>query len=149
MLAHTQIGLKLEHAATSNCRSGVPMNRLALAVLLLIPTASFAERTIHGDKTATIDCAKDPEVSIHSGGGSFTFTGTCDKISVHGGNNTVAIANVKKLAIVGAGNTADVGKADKIAVTGSGNKVTYKGTVKGTGKPNVATIGSDNKITKK
>jgi hypothetical protein len=149
MSAHTRIELKLGHAAPSKCRSGVPMNRLALVVLLLVPSLSFAERSIHGDKKATIDCSKDPEVSIHSGEGTFTVTGACDKITVNGGNNTLTIENVKKLAIVGAGNTVEVDKTDKISVTGAGNKVTYKGTVKGTGKPTVATIGSDNKITKK
>ena len=123
------------------------MNRLVF-VLLLVPSVSLADRSIHGDKSATIDCSKDPEVSIHSGEGTFTFTGTCDKIAVNGGNNKLTIENVKKLAIVGAGNTVDVKGADKIAVTGSGNTVTYKGTVTGKGKTNVASIGSRNSIKK-
>ncbi|MBA2544467.1 MAG: DUF3060 domain-containing protein [Deltaproteobacteria bacterium] len=125
------------------------MNRIALVLLLLVPALAFADRSIQGDKKATIDCSKDPEVSIQSGEGTFTFTGTCDKITVTGGGNTVTIENVKKLAIVGASNTLDIGGADKISITGSSNKVTYKSTVKGTGKPVVATLGNDNKISKK
>lgn len=117
--------------------------------LLLIPNLALADLAIHGDKSGTIDCTKDPEVSIHSGEGTFTFTGTCDKIAVNGGNNKLTIENVKKLAVVGAGNTIDIGGADKIAVTGSGNTVTYKGTVTGKGKTNVAAIGTGNSIKKK
>jgi hypothetical protein len=124
------------------------MHRIAF-VLLLVPTLALADRAIVGDKTGTIDCSKDPEVTIQSGEGTFTFTGTCDKITVNGGGNKVTIENVKKLAIVGAGNTVDIGGADKIAVTGSNNKVDYKGTVTGKGKTTVASIGTGNKITKK
>jgi len=124
------------------------MNRIAL-VLLLVPSLASAERLIQGDKTATIDCSKDPAVTIQSGDGTFTFTGNCDKITVKGGTNTVTIENVKKLAIVGAGNKATIAGVDKLAITGSDNTVSYKGTVKGTGKPSVATIGTGNKIAKK
>jgi len=126
--------------------------KLVLA-LLLVPTLSgsvaLADRSIHGDKSGTIDCSKDPEVSIHSGEGTFTFTGTCTKIAVNGGNNKLTIENVKKLAVVGAGNTIDITGVDKIAVTGSGNTISYKGTTTGKGKTNVAAIGTGNNIKKK
>lgn len=126
------------------------MNRVVVVfALLLTPSLTLAERSINGEKSATIDCSKDPEVEILSGEGTFTFTGTCATIEVNGGDNKLVIENVKKLSVVGAGNTIEVGGADKIAVTGSGNTITYKGTVTGKGKTKVASIGTGNKIKKK
>lgn len=120
------------------------MHRLALVVVLLIvPATASAERVINGEKAAKIDCSKEPEVAIHSGEGDFTFTGTCDKISLKGGNNKLTIENVKKLEIVGGGNTVGIKGADRITITGANNTVTYDGTVSGKGKPSVAAIGKN------
>jgi hypothetical protein len=124
------------------------MKHLALICALLAPTIASADRVVQGDKSGTFDCSKDPEISIQSGEGAFTFTGTCDKIAVNGGNNKLTIESVKKLAIVGDGNTAAIERADKIGVTGSNNAVSYKGTVSGKGKTAVGSVGLGNKIKK-
>ncbi len=124
------------------------MHRLVFA-LLLVPNFAVADGAIHGDKSGTFDCKKDRVVSLQTGDGTFTFTGTCEKIVVNGANNKLTIENVKKLAIVGDSNTIDIQGADKIAATGSGNTISYKGTTTGKGKTAVASVGSGNKITKK
>jgi len=121
------------------------MKRLVL-LLVVLPGIALADRAIVGDKSGTIDCAKDPEVAINSGEGTFTFTGTCTKIAVSGGHNKLTIENVTKLAIVGSGNIVAIEGADKIAVTGSDNTVTYKRALTRK-KPAVASMGTKNKIT--
>ena len=125
------------------------MKHALVACLLLLPSLAAADRVIDADKSGAIDCAKDPEIVINKAGGTFTFTGTCDKIAVNGATNKLTIENVKHIAIVGASNTVDINGADKIAVTGSNNTITYKTAVNGKGKPKVASIGTGNKITKK
>jgi hypothetical protein len=114
-----------------------------------VVSTTSADVSIHGEKSATIDCNKDPNVSIQSGDGAFTLTGSCSKISVNGGQNKLTIESVKKLSINGAGNVVDVGTAEKIGIVGNDNVVTWKaGPAKGK-KPTVGTVGTNNKVTQK
>jgi Protein of unknown function (DUF3060) len=92
-----------------------------------------------------VDCAKNPKYAITSGNGTYAFTGTCAKISIAGGENTVTIENVKELAVAGSKNTITVGAADKIAAIGSSNSIKYKKGLSGA-KPKVSAIGQNNKI---
>lgn len=93
-----------------------------------------------------LDCSKTKNVSITKGKGTYRVTGTCDKVSVAGGSNTIAIDAVKNLAITGSKNTISVGKADKIAAMGSGNTVTY-GSGLTVATPKTASMGKGNTIT--
>jgi hypothetical protein len=95
--------------------------------------------------TTTVDCAKSPSYSIPNGEGTYTFTGTCDKISVAGGENTLSIEAVKELAVAGAENTIAVTAAEKISVVGADNKITYKKGISGA-KPVVKIVGTGNKV---
>jgi hypothetical protein len=122
------------------------MNRLALVLVVLAATPALGERVIMAEKTATIDCAKDPDVAINHGEGDYTFKGTCNKIHLQGGGNKLTIENVKTLTIVGASNTATVDGTDKISVTGANNTITYKKTIDAK-KTAIAAIGANNKIT--
>src|SRR3954471_3671068 len=105
--------------------AGAPMTRLVCLTLCAAASIASADVSIHGEKSATIDCKKDPNVSIQSGDGAFTLTGPCAKISINGGQNKITIESVKKLAINGAGNAVDVGTAEKIGIVGNDNVVTW------------------------
>ncbi len=115
-----------------------------LALLALLPGTALADRSYNSEKTVTHDCAKDPEVSVNVGGGTYTFTGPCTKVSINGSGNQVKLASVEKLAVNGSKNTVDVDAVDKVAVTGSDNTVTYKRGVHG--KPKAASLGTNNKL---
>jgi len=117
---------------------------LALGVLV---RTGLADQDIHV-KSATIDCAKDPVVAITAGEGNYTFKGSCDKISINGGQNTVVIESVKKLGINGSGNKVKVTTAEKIGIVGSDNEVEWS---KGPGgkKPTIGSVGNNNKVTQK
>lgn len=107
---------------------------------------------VTGDATAgtkgpslVYDCSKAPTLSITDGGGRYQLTGTCDEVSVVGGNNTIAAENIKKLSVAGSDNDIAVGAVDKISILGSGNKVSYR---KGLSRPapKIGDLGSDNKV---
>jgi hypothetical protein len=70
-----------------------------------------------------IDCAKTPSFSYQENEGTFTFTGTCDKISLNGNKNTVTADNVKTLLIQGNENKATVNGVDTISTPGNENKI--------------------------
>ena len=116
----------------------------ALAALAaLLPATALAER-VYTDKAATHDCAKEPEVVINAGGGTYTLTGPCTKVVVTGGDNKLKAESVVKLSVNGSKNTVDVDAVDRLAVNGHDNTVTYKRGV--TGKPKAAAIGGRNNL---
>jgi hypothetical protein len=117
----------------------------ALLTLSLYPAAALADRTLNSEKSAAIDCAKDPGVVINVSEGSYTITGACDRIAINGAGNKVTIASVSKLSINGAKNAVDLEAADKIAVNGTDNTVNYKRGVT-TKSPKVMSTGANNKI---
>jgi len=122
------------------------MKRIAL-LIALVPSVALADKSYNSEQSATHDCNKDPVVSINASGGTFTLTGTCDKVGINGSSNTVTIESVKKLGVNGASNKADVGAAEKIGVAGSSNTITYKTGLGGKGKPKVGSVGVGNKVT--
>ncbi|HWU89305.1 MAG TPA: DUF3060 domain-containing protein [Kofleriaceae bacterium] len=120
------------------------MRSVLVAVLLALPAAAAADR-VYTDKAAAHDCAKEPNVSINTGEGTFTFTGPCEKIGINGGKNKVTIESVKKLVVNGSKNIVDVDAADKIGVNGADNTINYKrGVTEKT--PKVGAIGANNKL---
>lgn len=120
------------------------MRSVLVALLVLLPATALADRTFT-EKSATHDCTKDPEVAILASGGTFTFTGPCTKLAVNGSDNKLKVESAVKLAVNGSKNTIDVVKVDKLAVNGNDNTVTYKEGV--SGKPKVAALGTNNKLT--
>lgn len=116
---------------------------LVLALAALRPATARAER-VYTDKAATHDCAKEPEVTINAGGGTYTLTGPCTKVVVTGGENKLKADSVVKLSVTGSKNTVEVEAVDRVAVNGHDNTVTYKRGV--TGKPKVAAIGGRNNL---
>jgi hypothetical protein len=120
------------------------MRRLLLALLTLLPATAAADRIYSGEKSVTHDCAKEPEVAINDGGGTYTLTGACTKLAVNGGKNTIKAESVAKLVVNGSRNTIDVDAVDRVSVTGDENTVNYKRGVKG--NPKLAAIGTNNKL---
>jgi hypothetical protein len=118
----------------------VPMTLLGLP-----PAAARAERTYTSEKTVTHDCAKEPEVAINAGGGSYTLTGACTKLTVTGADNRIKAESVGKISLNGSKNTLEVDAVDRLSVNGNNNAITYKRGV--TGKPKVVALGADNKLT--
>lgn len=114
-----------------------------LALLTLRPATARAER-IYTDKAATHDCAKEPEVTINAGGGTYTLTGPCTKVVVNGGDNKLTADSVVKLSVTGSKNTVEVEAVDRVAVNGHENTISYKRGV--TGKPKLAAIGGRNHL---
>ena len=121
------------------------MRTVLIALIALLPATALADRSYNSEQNVTHDCAKDAKISVNASAGTYTFTGPCDKISVNGSGSTIKVASVAKLAINGSKNTADIDAVDKLSLTGSENTVTYKRGV--SGKPKVASLGINNKIT--
>jgi Protein of unknown function (DUF3060) len=115
----------------------------AFASLTLGPGAARAEK-IYTDKTATHDCVKEPEVTINTGGGTYTLTGPCTKVVVTGGDNKIKAESALKLSVNGSKNNVEIDAVDRLAVNGNDNTVTYKRGV--TGKPKAAAIGGRNNL---
>src|SRR5260221_9129634 len=75
---------------------GGSMTKLVL-LLALIPTVAAADKSFSGDKNATWDCTKDPEVSITSDKATFTLTGACKSLSVSGNDVKLTIESIADL----------------------------------------------------
>ena len=108
------------------------------------PTTTTSTTSSSGGATA-VDCSKNPTYSITGGGGTYTFTGTCTKISLAGGDNHVTIENVKSIAVAGSKNVIVIGGVDKVSNTGSDNKVTYKKGLS-SAKPKVSSLGTNTTV---
>lgn len=124
------------------------MKIVTLALVLAAVTASVAHADVSindSSRKLTIDCAKDPEISINGSANEITLVGACTKVAVNGSTCTLTIESVVKLAVNGSGNHVAVDAADKIAVPGTNNKVTYKRPVKAK-RTKVASVGLGNSI---
>lgn len=118
------------------------MRLLVGLLLVLAPSFAFADKSFNTGKGATWDCAKDPVVHINTGGGHYTFTGTCTEIHVNSGNNTIEIDSVTDLHVNGGHNTVTIATAaGEIHVNGASNKVEWAN-----GSPKVHTNGADNQV---
>ena len=123
------------------------MNRIVMVVCVLAGGPAFADKVYSTEKTATHDCGKEPAVQITVSGGTFTLTGTCDKVLVSGATNKVTIGSVKTLSVNGAKNTVDVDGAGRITVNGNENTVTYKKSLDAKTPVKVVSNGPKNSIT--
>ena len=121
------------------------MKRLGFALLLVSSVAFGKGSYLDNAKTATHDCAKDPDAAIMGNENTITFTGTCTDISVMGNKNKVIIASASGLTVTGNENTVDVDTVAKVAATGNKNTVTWKKASTGD-KPALRNTGKDNKI---
>jgi hypothetical protein len=93
-----------------------------------------------------VDCAKTPSFSYNDNGGTFTFTGTCDKIAINGNDAKLTVEAVKLLSLTGNNITATVTAADTIATPGNHITVTYKKSVTANAKVKVSNPGNNNSV---
>jgi Protein of unknown function (DUF3060) len=119
----------------------------SLVSSLLVSSAAAEVVFEEAELSVSHDCGKDPEVSISSASGTFTFTGACKKISVDGAANQLTVQSVEKISLVGSMNVVTIDAAGKISLVGSSNQVTWK---KGLGgaKPKISNVGTANKVSK-
>lgn len=99
-----------------------------------------------GGDSGIIDCKKHPTYSVNTNGSlSLKFVGTCTKIDVGTGGNSLEIENVKTLVLNGGQNNVNIGGVDAIVTNGAENQVTYKKGLSGA-KPKISGAGADNKV---
>lgn len=126
------------------------MTRPALllsAALTLAACGSGDDRTYSGVTSATHDCGREKKVAVNASGGTFAFTGPCERVSLSGDNNKVTIEATKAVAVSGARNMVGIGAVDRVSVSGSDNNVTWRKGLPG-GAPYAATAsGNNNSIT--
>jgi hypothetical protein len=125
------------------------MNKLTL-VLVVAFAATLTPAIGQADKGArnknAIDCAKQPSHTINTGDNTITYTGTCERIVINGGDNRLTIENVKQLAVNGGNNVVDIGGVDQISINGDGNKINYKKGLSGA-KPRITSTSAHNEAT--
>ena len=115
---------------------------LLLAALALAACGDNPDRTYSGVPGATHDCDQERKVAINGSGGTFTFSGTCERVSLNGASNTLTIEATKALDVKGDVNTVRIGAVDAISVSGSQNNVTYRTGLPG-GQPKSASARGD------
>jgi len=99
-----------------------------LALILFVFTASTAAAEVtlmDNDKAVTIDCAKDPAVTIVGNHIQVTLTGTCTKVTATGNHATVT-GSTTAAYVVGNHNGFTLDGVNSISVAGNHNVVSYK-----------------------
>jgi len=121
------------------------MKRFTLLLVLIFASTAAANSYLDNKKTATHDCAKDPDAIVGGNENAITFTGTCTRISAAGNQNKLKIEAVKVLDVGGNDNTITVDAVDAVITNGNKNKVTW---TKGIAdkRPKISNPGSGNKI---
>ena len=104
------------------------MRKFLTALVAFAPLAGCGELSsvVSVVTAATHDCAKAPNASLDTSGGSVAFTGTCERIRVTGGNNRIAIAAAKAVEIDGANNVVEIDATDNVKANGAGNTIKFR-----------------------
>lgn len=119
-----------------------------LASVTLLPIAAADISIVENHETVTIDCAKDPNVSVAGNHATVTLTGTCTKIML-AGNHATLTGSATAVWIAGNHNKADLQAVDSLSVPGNHNKASYKKTVNPKlKKAKVSNPGNKNTITR-
>lgn len=117
------------------------------AFVAFLPLAAADISLIDNHKTVTVDCAKDPNVSIMGNHAKVTLTGTCTSVSISG-NHAAVTGSTTTVSIAGNHNLASLDAVDALSVAGNHNTATYKATVDAKlKKTKVRNAGKYNKIT--
>jgi hypothetical protein len=118
---------------------------LPLALGALGASARAEVSILDNDKTITVDCAKDPEISVLGNHVTVTATGVCSKITLSGNEGTVTGSAIA-VFVSGNHNTVTLAAADDVSVTGSDNTVTLQKPVKRKAA-RVSNVGTHNHVT--
>lgn len=123
-------------------------NVLAVVLVSFARIASADVAIVDNHTVLTIDCAKDPQVSVNGNHAKLTLTGTCTSVVLNG-NHAEVTGSAIKVSINGNHNTATLDAVDAISTTGNYNTASYKRTVDAKKKkPKIGNLGKGNKITK-
>lgn len=121
------------------------MKLAALASIMFAAGVASADVTIMDNhKTVTVDCAKDPNISLLGNHITVTMTGTCTKVSATG-NHLKIIGSVTTANVPGNHNTLELDGVDRISVIGNYNTVSYKKPL-AKKKTSVSNVGKNNKV---
>jgi len=112
-----------------------------------LPLAAADVMIADNNQTITVDCAKDPNVSIAGNQATVTLTGACKRVSITGNQATVTGSSAHA-SVAGNNNTANLDGVDTLTTPGNSNTVTWKTTLdKKLKKPRLANFGNKNTIT--
>ncbi len=126
------------------------MKHLLILAALLAAQPVAADAIIANNKqTRTIACAKDGVVLIAGNDNTIKLTGKCKLVQVPGNHNKVTAESAAVVSADGNDNTVTVTAVDAISLNGNKNAVTWSKTISGDEAPDVAELGTDNKVTKK
>ena len=124
------------------------MKRILMSLIVAMPLAGCGDnpdRTYSDVTAAAHDCGKERSVAVNGSGGNFTFTGTCESVTVTGEANKLTIESVKSIRVDGAKNSLQIGAVDRISVNGSDNTVKYRKGLPGP-SPYAATASGNNNV---
>lgn len=122
------------------------MRKILIAALVFTASTAAADVSIvDNNQTVTVDCAKDPSVSIAGNGAKVTLTGTC-KAVVLAGNKATVTGSATSVSIAGNENTGNFDAVDSLSITGNQNNVTYKKATDAKKKTKVSNLGSKNNV---
>jgi hypothetical protein len=117
------------------------------AFVSFLPLAAADVAVTDNNETLTVDCAKDPNVSIMGNHTTMTLTGTCKKVSISGNHATVT-GSANLVSISGNHNTAVLDGVDKLSTPGNHNTATWKKPIDAKlKKPKIGNSGNGNTIT--
>ncbi|HEY4175354.1 MAG TPA: DUF3060 domain-containing protein [Kofleriaceae bacterium] len=123
------------------------MRKLLFVALVVSGSVAAADVSIvDNNQTVTVDCAKDPSVSIAGNGAKVTLTGTC-KAVVLAGNKATVTGSATSVSIAGNENTGTFDSVDSLSITGNQNTVTYKKASDAKKKTKVSNLGTKNAVT--
>jgi hypothetical protein len=97
-------------------------------------------------QTLTVDCAKDPNVSIAGNKATITLVGACEALSVDG-NEAQISGSAKLVSVNGNDNIVKLDKVDVLGVNGNKNKISWKRPLTKK-KPIIGNVGNGNKISR-
>ncbi|HEY4240319.1 MAG TPA: DUF3060 domain-containing protein [Kofleriaceae bacterium] len=118
--------------------------KIAFLLLFVAGTAAADTTIMDNNKTITIDCAKDKDLSLLGNHLVITLSnGACNKISITGNHETVTGA-AKDFEIAGNFNTINPVDAAIINVMGNNNTVAWKSAK---GAPKISNVGKSNSVT--
>lgn len=118
----------------------------SLLVVVVSATSAIADVTVmDNDKTISVDCAKDKNVTLTGNHITVNLSGTCDSVKVTGNHETVN-GSVANAFVAGNHNTLALDGVDTISVSGSNNTVTHKKPL-AKKKTSVSNLGKNNTIT--
>jgi hypothetical protein len=125
------------------------MVRVLVTILLLSPAALADITDLDNNKTVTVDCAKDPNVTLNGNQNTYKLAGSCALLSVNGNQNTVEAERVVRIIVAGNNNTVHAQATDSISTTGNRNTVSWsKAVTAGRDAPTVSNPGDHNSVNK-